>query len=107
MTAILGDRVTLSQASGPDVELVVSGDEHYARYETASGHTVVYDDACGLYCHAALAADGAFVSTGVPASERPPPDSPPHLEERPEIRLAKAAASVARRSPPTRRGGNP
>ena len=54
MSAIFGEYLIFPQENGPDVELVVFGDEFYARYETVSGYTVVYDGGRGLYCYADL-----------------------------------------------------
>jgi hypothetical protein len=99
MTGIFGETLTFKQENGPDVALVVFGDEDYARYETEDGYTAVYDKDRGLYCYAALA-DGSFVSSGVPISEPPPPETPPHLKESNAVRHAKVAAKVALRAPP-------
>jgi hypothetical protein len=94
-----GERVTLGQGQGPDVDLIVYGDDAYARYETPAGYPVVYDTDRGLFCYALLR-DGKFVSSGVPATVAPPREAVPHAQEAPEVRLAKAAAKLARRSPP-------
>lgn len=97
MTSAPRQRVMLGQANGPDVELMVEGDEWYATYETASGHPAVYDDAAGLFCYARLI-DGRFESTGVPVSQSPPADSaPPHAEEAASVKRAKVAAREAQR----------
>lgn len=52
MSAIFGEYLIFRQEKGPDVELVVHGDEFYSRYETVDGYTVVYDVDRGLYCYA-------------------------------------------------------
>jgi len=39
MAALFGERVTLGQENGPDIELRVWGDEPY---ETLSGYSVIY-----------------------------------------------------------------
>ena len=88
MGAIFDEYLVFRQEQGPDVELVVSGDEFYARYETTDGFTVVYDLDLGLYCYADLE-DGHFVSTGTPLSKRPPVGLRRHLKESPEVRNAK------------------
>jgi hypothetical protein len=93
--AIFGKKVTLGQEHGPDVELVVYGDEFYARYETPDGYTAVYDDALGRFVYARLKT-GRFVSSGVPVTEAPPPGAARHAQEAPEVRQAKAAARQAR-----------
>jgi len=99
--------VALGQASGPDVELIVEGDEWYATYETPSGHPAVYDESRGLFCYARLV-EGRFESTGVPVSEAPGADvAPPHTREAAAVRTAKVAEKEALRSSraPRREGG--
>ncbi len=54
MSAIFAETIIFPQENGSDVELVVFGDEFYARYETKDGYTVVYDPDRGLYCYALL-----------------------------------------------------
>jgi hypothetical protein len=97
--ALYGERVTLGQERGPDVDLVVYGDDAYARYETPAGYPVVYDDRRGVFTYA-LVQDGAFVSSGVPATSSPPRGAVAHAQEAPEVRQAKAAAKLTRRGPP-------
>ena len=75
MSAILGETLTFGQRSGPAVRMVVHGDEFYARHETETGYTTVYDEDRGLFCYAALVG-GAFVSSGMPISVGPPPGVP-------------------------------
>ncbi|HEX8136322.1 MAG TPA: hypothetical protein VF544_01905 [Pyrinomonadaceae bacterium] len=104
MTGIFGETMTFKQENGPDVRLVVNGDEHYARYETQHGHTVVYDPELGLYAYALRDEDGRFVSSRIPLSEPPPAGLSPHLEESDNVRAAKAAAKIARRTPPSDAG---
>src|SRR6185437_13622860 len=99
MGALFGERVTLAQENGPDVELLVYGDEFYARYETPDRYPVVYDDARGLFCYALLR-EGRFASSGVPATAPPPPDARRHAKEAPAVRQAKASARAAARQPP-------
>jgi hypothetical protein len=89
MSALFGQRVTVPQERGPDIDLRVWGDEFYARHETLDGYAVVEDPNLGLYAYARLE-DGRYVSTGVPISEPPPPDLPKHLEESRTVRAAKA-----------------
>lgn len=69
MSAIFNEYLIFRQQNGPDVELVVNGDEFYARYETTEGYTVVYDIDLGLYCYAEVQ-NGEFVSTATPISKR-------------------------------------
>lgn len=85
MSAIFGETLLFPQENGPDVELVVFGDEFYSRRETPSGYTVIYDDAQGQYCYAILQ-NGRFTSSGVTLSAPPPPGLEPHLEEAEAIR---------------------
>jgi M6 family metalloprotease-like protein len=88
MSAIFNEYLIFRQDKGPDVELVVNGDEFYARYETVDGYTVVYDMDLGLYCYATLE-NGAFVSTGTPIAKGPPVGLRRHLKESPEVRNRK------------------
>jgi M6 family metalloprotease-like protein len=91
MSVILGEKLTFGQRSGPEVRLVVQGDEFYARHETENGYTTVYDGTLGLFCYAVLVG-GAFVSSGMPITAGPPPGVPRHLHEAPAIRRGKRAA---------------
>jgi len=100
MTGIFGDTLNFKQENGPDVRLVVQGDESYARYETPSGYTVIYDPDLGLYTYALTDDDGSFVSSKTPTTEEPPANLPLHLEESFPVRAAKAEAKIKRRSPP-------
>jgi hypothetical protein len=50
MVARLDEILTFEQENGPDVELVVFGDEFYARCETRDSYPVVYDTDPGLSC---------------------------------------------------------
>ncbi|GAA4712273.1 M6 family metalloprotease domain-containing protein [Phytohabitans rumicis] len=90
MSAIFGERLLFPQEAGPSVQLVVWGDEFYARRETTSGYTVVYDRGLGLYCYAQLVL-GRFTSTRVPIAKPPPPRVPPHLSEWELVRRDRAA----------------
>ena len=80
MSGIFNEQLTFKQENGPDVRLVVIGDEHYAQYETIDGFTVVYDVGKGLYCYAQTL-NGRFGSTGIPISVPPPPELPRPLNE--------------------------
>lgn len=96
MTSVRNQRVSLGQANGADVDLVVSGDPLYATYETLDGFAAVYDNALGLYCYARVV-DGRFVSTGIPVQERPPDDVTPHERERDEVRIEKSRERAKQR----------
>ena len=100
MTGIFGDTLSFKQENGPDVSLVVNGDESYARYETPIGYTVIYDPELGLYTYALLDDGGKFMSSKTPTNEDPPPNLPLHLEESFPVRAAKAEAKIKKRSPP-------
>ncbi len=99
MGKLSGEKVTIGQADGPDIDLVVHGDELYARYETPDGYPVIYDERCGLFCYALLRG-GRFISSSVPASESPPPGARRHAAETDAIRQEKAEAKAAARRPP-------
>lgn len=101
MPGVFGERVSIGQANGSDVELVVYGDEHYARYETPDGYSVVYDFEKGLFTYALLR-DGRFESSGVPLSDPPPPGAQLHGQESAAVRLARAAERQASRGGPDR-----
>lgn len=88
MSAIFGEYLIFPQENGPDVELVVFGDEFYARYETVAGYTAIYDGERGLYCYADLL-NGQLISTGTPPSKDPPAGLRRHLKESPEVRNRK------------------
>jgi len=102
VTAIFGETLTFGQENGPDVRLVVYGDEFYARYETQEGYPVVSDPDRSLFCYALLR-DGAFVSSGVPIAEQPPVGAERHVEESEAVRRLKFAKKYASRSPPDER----
>ena len=89
MVGMFGQKVSLGQANGPDVELVVQGSEFYSTYKTPEGFSVVYDEALGLFCYARLV-DGQFQSTGIPVTKPPPPDVEQHAAESVEVRMRKS-----------------
>lgn len=99
MTGIFGETLSFGQENGPDVELVVYGDEFYARYETQEGYPVVYDPDLGLFCYALLD-EGSYVSSCIPIDRPPPQEAVPHVRESEEVRTAKAEARQAARMPP-------
>lgn len=103
MVAIFRETHNFKQENGPEAPLVVEGDEYYARYETESGYTVIYDDDLGLYCYALLHG-GQFVSSHIPMSQPPPAAARPHLEEDAAVRASKAASKIRQRSPPDESG---
>ena len=80
MTGLSRATVLLGQANGTEVELVVSGTELYASYETVDGFPAVYDKGLGLFCYARLVA-GRFQSTGTPVAEAPPPGVIAHAKD--------------------------
>ena len=101
MSAIFGETLTFSQENGPDVKLVVFGDEFYARYETIDGYTVVYDIDLKQYCYAILL-DGRFASSGVQITKSPPTGIQRHLKEYEGVRNEKFERRYANIRPPER-----
>lgn len=99
MSGIFNEQLTFKQENGPDVRLVVIGDEHYAHYETVDGYTVVYDIDKGLYCYATTI-NGRFISTGIPMNAAPPPELRRHITETEEVRKEKFTLRHATRQPP-------
>lgn len=100
MVGMIGQKVPLGQANGPDVELIVSGTELYATYETPEGLPVLYDEALGLFCYARLA-DGKFVSSGISLSQAAPADIIPHAQESDEVRQRSIEARTNQRDTQT------
>ncbi len=88
MVGMFGQKVSLGQAKGPDVELIVQGSEFYSTYETPEGFPALYDEALGLFCYARLV-NGQFESTGIPVSSPPPPGVELHATESPDVRTRK------------------
>jgi M6 family metalloprotease-like protein len=99
MSGIFNEQLTFKQENGPDVRLVVIGDEHYAHYETIDAFTVVYDVEKGLYCYAQTV-NGRFVSTGIPMDTPPPPQLRRHITESELVRQQKFTIRHATRQPP-------
>lgn len=99
MSAIFGETLTFTQENGPDVRLVVFGDEFYARYETEDGYTVVDDSDLGLFCYAFLV-NGEFVSSGIPLTKRPPAGVRRHFKESEMVRNAKFEKRYTLMTPP-------
>jgi M6 family metalloprotease-like protein len=97
MSAIFGEILTFGQANGQEIRLKTFGDEDYARYESLTGFTAVYDSETGVFCYARLSA-GALTSTGVALSQDPPMGLVRHLQETGEIIAARAQAQAAQRS---------
>ena len=96
MTAVSGQTQSLGQADGSEIELVVFGNEDYARYETPAGYSVVYDAARGAFFYARLL-DGKLVSMGIPASAPPPEGAALHAVESAEVRRERTEARRAGR----------
>lgn len=99
MSAIFGETIIFQQDNEADVELVVFGDEFYARYETKDDYTVVYDPDRGLYCYALLL-NGQFASSGIPICKHPPADIRRGLREAETVRNEKFAQRYAALRPP-------
>lgn len=90
MSAIFGETLLFRQADGSNVELIVHGDEFYARYETTDGYTVVYDPDCRCYCYAIIL-NGRLASSGIPITKQPPATLRRGLRESATIRNEKFA----------------
>ena len=88
VSGIINQKAVLGQENGPDVELMVSGTELYATYETLDGFPAVYDTGKGLFCYARVT-DGRYVSTGVPVTNAPPTDVDRHLKESDAVRQSR------------------
>src|SRR5262245_14457680 len=97
-----GEKHTLPQENGPDVELVVFGDENYSRYETPDGYTAIRDRDLGLFCYATVAR-GEFISTRVPVSAKPPTGLRRHLHESRQVVRAKTRRKANARAVPAER----
>jgi M6 family metalloprotease-like protein len=100
MSSIFGEILTFPQEKGPDVKLLVQGDEFYARYENLDGYTVVFDTDRGLFCYAMLI-NNELVSTGVEMGKSPPAGIKRHFKESEEVRNTKFLRRFARMKPPT------
>jgi hypothetical protein len=96
MSAIFREILTFPQEKGPEIKLVVNGDEFYSHYETKDGYSAIYDRDLGLFCYAFIK-EGAFSSSRIPISQSPPKNLDKHLEENDEIRKAKAELSAKRK----------
>jgi hypothetical protein len=94
VVGIKDERVSLGQANGPEVELVVTGTELYATYETPDGFPAIYDNSLGLFCFARVV-DGKYESTGVPVTAQPPAGVELHAKESTDVRMSKIAARQA------------
>jgi hypothetical protein len=90
LVSINSQKVSLGQANGPDVDLIVTGTELYATYKTLDGYPAIYDDHLGLFCFAQLV-DGQYQSTGVPVTSTPPTNLERHVEESAAVRTRKIA----------------
>ena len=88
MVGVFGEKVSLGQAKGGDVELIVRGTELYATYETVDGYPALYNEALGLFCYASVV-NGAFEATHTPVSQPPPHNIVRHATESDEIRAKK------------------
>jgi M6 family metalloprotease-like protein len=96
MSAIFGEILSFGQENGPDIQLKVFGDEHYARYENLHGYTAIYDDELGTFCYARLAS--GMYRSGVPVTDTPPAGLPRHLRESKAVTEAKTKTRELRRA---------
>ena len=60
-----GEPMVMAQPDGTSVEVVVWGDEFYARVESPDGYTLVLDPVTRWICYATSTQDGDLVSTGI------------------------------------------
>ena len=88
MSAIFGETLSFTQAGGDPIQLVVFGDDMFARYETLDGYTVVYDEEIGRFCYAETTEHG-MASSGTPADEPAPQRLARHHHAPPETRNEK------------------
>jgi hypothetical protein len=88
VSGVVNQRARLGQENGPDVDLIVTGTELYATYETPDGFPAVYDTERGLFCYARVV-DGRYQSTGVPVTNTPPGDVERHTKESDAVRQAR------------------
>jgi hypothetical protein len=88
VSGVVNQKARLGQENGPEVDLIVTGTELYATYETPDGFPAVYDTDRGLFCYARVV-EGRFQSTGVPVTSTPPPDVEPHSKESDAVRQAR------------------
>ena len=95
MSGIINQKVSLGQANGPEVELIVSGTREYATYETLGGFPAIYDTDVGLFCYARVV-DGRYESTGVRVTDAPPRGVQKHAKESESVRAAKIAEREAK-----------
>ncbi|MEO8127955.1 MAG: hypothetical protein ABJF23_08700 [Bryobacteraceae bacterium] len=90
MSGVIGQKASLGQGKGPDVDLIVTGTGTYATYETLDGFPAIYDDFLELFCYARVVS-GAYESTAVPLRSPPPPDVERHSKESDSVRALKIA----------------
>ena len=88
MVGVFGEKASLGQANGSDVDLIVRGTEFYATYETLEGFPAIYDDSLGLFCYARIVG-GRFETTGISVTSPPPPGVERHATESDEVRIQK------------------
>ena len=105
MSVIFGETLTFGQAKGPDIRLLVTGDEFYASYETLDGYTAVNDSDRGFFVYAHLQ-NGVLVSSGVPVTVAPPAGSLRHLRESLLVRNRRFESRRSRSRAPAVRGAN-
>ena len=94
MSAIFSETLRFGQPDGTTIQLLVTGDEDYARYETLDGYTAVYDEAQQRHCYA-VRVNGVLISSTVPVTAPPPPGLRRHLRESTTVRARRADARRA------------
>ena len=88
MVGVFGEKASLGQANGSDVDLIVRGTEFYATYETPDGFPAIYDDSLGLFCYARIV-EGRFETTGISVTSPPPLGVERYATESDEVRARK------------------
>lgn len=56
-TPFINESFTFTNPDGSTVQVVGSGNQFYAHFETEDGYTVVKDPQSGYYCYAATTSD--------------------------------------------------
>lgn len=89
-----------TQPDGTRLEVLMFGDEFYARTATKGGFTVIFEPRAKAYFYAASSPDGkGLISTNIQAHLPPPVDLIRGLREPKEAAAAKRAANVAKLDP--------
>jgi M6 family metalloprotease-like protein len=93
-----GEHFTLRQPDGTPVEVVLDGDEYFARAESTDGYALVVDPTTLEICYARQSPDGDLVSTGIPyqGDEAAIVDGRRRLRTRPTVEAALRRQGIER-----------